>query len=117
MQERRESRRTPISLYVKFNVDSAQKIKHGGFTLDVSAQGIRMLSPCVLKPNSNVTMSIDIPNDPDLALAEGNVRWAKEQSSVDENGNKVFSAGIAFTSLDRQDKVYLEEYLEQYNNG
>ena len=34
-----------------------------------------------------------------------------------EDGNKVFSAGIAFTSLDRQDKVYLQEYLEQYNNG
>lgn len=113
MEERREVKRTPVALFIRFSVADEENINCGSFTQDASVEGVKLLSPYRLKPNVNLKMCIDIPNDPDIAEVEGNVRWAEGHPQQDEQGNNVFPAGIVFTNIERQDKTYLEEFLEQ----
>ena len=112
MQERRQIQRLGSSLFVKFSTRVGQGIKSEGFTADVSLGGARLLSLKKPKLNANLDLSIDVPNNPDMTLAEANVRWIGTQNQKDDIGRDVFPVGVEFTYLDRQDKAYLEEYLE-----
>ena len=113
MQERRGSKRVPIALFVRFEIEDQEEAKYGSFTQDASVDGLKLLSPYKLKTNANLNMSIDIPNDPDMAQAEGNVRWVSQKPIKDETGNELYPAGVAFTYMDRQDKTFFEKYLNQ----
>ncbi len=112
MQERRQIQRLGNSLFVKFSTRAGQEIKSEGFTEDVSIGGARLLSLKKPRLNANLDLSIDVPNNPDMTLAEANVRWIGSQNKRDDIGREVFPVGVEFTFLDRQDKTYLEEYLQ-----
>ena len=113
MQERRQIKRLGTSLFIKFSNGKNLGIRSEGFTEDVSLAGAKLLS--LRKPNVNdsIELSIDVQNNPDMTLAEGNVRWVSEQNIKDDIGRDVFPIGVEFTFIDRQDKVYLEEFLKQ----
>ena len=111
MKERRQIQRFGSSLFIKFSTGLTQKMKSEGFTQDVSLGGAKLLSLKKPKVNSNLELSIDVPNNPDLTVAEANVRWVSDQNLKDDIGREVFPIGVEFTFMDRQDKTYLEEYL------
>ncbi|MCK4993750.1 MAG: PilZ domain-containing protein [Candidatus Omnitrophica bacterium] len=111
MQERRQIQRLDISLFVKFSTRVGQGIKSEGFTEDVSLGGARLLSLKRPSLNANLDLSIDVPNNPDMTLAEASVRWIGSENKKDDIGREVFPVGVEFTFIDQQDKVYLEEYL------
>lgn len=117
MLDRRQVKRTPVSLFVRFNLDEQKDMNFGSFTQDASNEGLKLLSPCRLKLNSILNMNIDIPNDPLLAQAEGSVRWVGSNPLFNENGKLVYPAGVVFTYLDQQDKRFLDEYLAQNLEG
>ena len=114
MQERRESKRTPAALFIRFHLEDAANSNHESFSQDVSTDGVRLMAPFRLKPHANLEMKMDVPNNPDMTHVEGSVRWVGETPSQDENGNAVYAAGVVFTFIDRQDRTYLEEYLSHY---
>lgn len=111
MKERRQIQRLDSSLFIKFSSRVGQDIKSEGFTEDVSIGGARLLSLKRPKLNSNLDLSIDVPNNPDMTLAEANVRWVGTENKKDDIGRDVVPIGVEFTFIDRQDKAYLEEYL------
>ena len=113
MQERRETKRIRTALFVRFDVSDDEQLHGGSFTQDVSMGGARLLSPLRLKENMRLDLNIDIPNDPDMAQAEGHVRWVCPEPMTDENGNSMFPVGVEFTYLDRQDRAYLKDFLSQ----
>ena len=110
MKERRQIQRLGSSLFIKYST-ALGRMKSEGFTQDVSLGGAKLLSLKKPKVNSNLELSIDVPNNPDLTVAEANVRWVGEQNLKDDIGREVFPIGVEFTFMDRQDKTYLEEYL------
>jgi len=114
MEERRLTRRSPAALFIRITVDDEKRIKCESFTQDVSLTGVRLFATQPLQQNDKLLLNIDIPNDPDIAHAEGNVRWVGKSSLRKQDGKEVFPAGIEFVYMDRQDKVYLEEYLTRY---
>ena len=114
MQERRETKRTPAALFIRFRLEDMAEVNHESFSQDVSIEGVRLMAPVRLKPHANLEMKMDVPNNPDMTQVEGTVRWADETPRQDENGNAVYAAGVVFTFIDRQDRSYLEEYLSHY---
>ena len=110
MKERRQIQRIDSSLFIKFST-ALGRMKSEGFTKDVSLGGVKLLSLKKPNVNSSLELSIDVPNNPDLTVAEANVRWVGEQNLKDDIGREVFPIGVEFIFMDRQDKAYLEEYL------
>ncbi|MCM8813493.1 MAG: PilZ domain-containing protein [Candidatus Omnitrophica bacterium] len=113
MLERRENQRVQTSLFVRFDGadDQNRALQHGSFTQDVSLGGMRLLSPVPLKANVPIFLNIDIPNDPEMAQVEAQVRWAETNARTDENGNQVFPAGVEFAFIERQDAACLRDFL------
>ena len=111
MKERRQIPRLGTSLFIKFFTAAKLSMKSEGFTQDVSLGGAKLLSLKKPKVNDNLELRIDVPNNPDMTVAEANVRWVGAQNQKDDIGRDVFPVGVEFTFIDRQDKAYLEEYL------
>jgi len=111
MIERRQIQRLASSLFIKFSSGIGLGMQSEGFTQDVSLGGAQLLSLKKPRVNSKLELSIDVPNNPDMTIAEGNVRWVGEQNLKDDIGREVFPIGVEFTFIDKQDKAYLEEYL------
>ncbi len=117
MKERRQIQRFGTSLFIRFSTESEQGVKSEGFTQDVSLGGAKLLSLKRLNVDDNLEISIDVPNNPDITLAEANVRWVGAQKEKDDIGRDVFPVGVEFTFIDRQDRAYLEEFLAQQKPG
>ncbi len=110
MDERRETRRTLASVFIRFETEGG-KDQVTGFTQDISTEGICVLSRNEMNVFENVNMNIDIPNNPEIMQAEGNVRWISKQTMFDDAGRKTYPVGIAFTYIDKQDREYLQEFI------
>jgi len=115
MLERRQLRRIGTSLFIKFSVNDDLEKNFGSFTQDISTGGARLLSFKRPKVNDDLELRIDVPNNPDITIAEGNVRWVGEEALKDDIGKDVFPVGVEFTFMDRQDRAYLEEFLKQHS--
>ena len=87
MEERRKARRCAAALFIRFHDEDAPDINYGSFTQDVSVDGVRLLSPYRLKTDTTLKMRIDVPENPDLTVAEGSVRWVGKSPVTDENGD------------------------------
>ena len=112
MEERRKARRCAAALFIRFHDEDAPDINYGSFTQDVSVDGVRLLSPYRLKTDTTLKMRIDVPENPDLTVAEGSVRWVGKSPVTDENGDQVFSMGVEFTYIDRADRPYLAQLAQ-----
>ncbi|MFH1093260.1 MAG: PilZ domain-containing protein [Candidatus Omnitrophota bacterium] len=112
MKERRQIQRLGSALFMKFSSGADRGMKSEGFTQDVSLGGAKLLSLKRPKVNENLELSIDVPNNPDMTFAEASVRWVGVLNQKDDIGRDVFPVGVEFTFIDRQDKAYLEEYLQ-----
>jgi len=113
MVEKREKKRKLSSLFVRFNLEFDDEVSYCGFSADVSEEGIKIFSPMPLQTRENLDMMIDFPNADELARIEGLVRWSDGKAIEDEDGNKVFPAGIEFTAMDSQDKRVLNDWLRE----
>ncbi len=112
MQERRTTKRELTSLFVRFTVDEQGSVNHEGFTQDASLGGLRLLTSSCPDVDDNLNMNIDVPNNPDMTVIEGNVRWIGEKA-IDDDGKQVFPVGVEFTYIDRRDKKFLEEFFSR----
>ncbi len=112
MNERRGTLRVPAVLFVRFKSTEVESEGCGGFTADLSLDGMQILSPRALVPDSDLELTIDVPDSPQLTFAEGCVRWLGEISQ-DENGNEVYPTGVAFTYIDPRDRNDLADYLKR----
>lgn len=111
MEERRQFKRILSSLFIRFTIDESDFKNCEGFSEDLSTEGIRLRTNSRLSINDNLNLSIDVPNNPDMTLAEGKVKWIGKDPLRDENGRLSFPVGVEITYIDRHDKNYLKDYL------
>jgi len=112
VDERRNIKRTLTSLFIRFTVEDDTSQDFESFTEDMSLEGVKLLTPTPPREFESIEMNIDVPNNPDMTAAEGTVRWVGERALFDDTGREVFPVGVSITYLDRQDKTYLENYLQ-----
>jgi PilZ domain. len=112
MQERRQLKRELTSLFVRFTVDEQGSVNHEGFTQDASLGGLRLLASSCPEVEDSLNMSIDVPNNPDMTVVEGSVRWVGTKV-MDDDGKPVFPVGVEFTYIDRRDKKFLEDFFSR----
>jgi hypothetical protein len=115
MQERRQTKRTVSSVFIRFAFADQPKQNHEAFTQDISLEGLRIASNSRLNLNDNLELNIDVPNNPDMTVAEGTVRWVGNKSMDVITGKTTYPAGVEVTYIDKQDKAYLEKFLEVHN--
>ena len=113
MQDRRRTKRELTALFIRFSVDEQGNVSHEGFTQDASLGGVRLLTAACPEVDDNLNMSIDVPNNPDMTMVEGSVRWVGAKA-IDDNGKEMFPVGIEITYIDRRDKKFLEEYFNRH---
>ncbi|MBI4845442.1 MAG: PilZ domain-containing protein [Candidatus Omnitrophica bacterium] len=112
MEERRQGKRILTSLFVRFNVEGSDEKKYiGTFSQDASENGFCIFSDVRPRINDELSMSVDVPNNPDLTMVEGNVRWIGTLLKNDE-GKSVFPVGVEITYIEPQDKKYFLDYLK-----
>ncbi|MBU1088135.1 MAG: PilZ domain-containing protein [Candidatus Omnitrophica bacterium] len=115
MKERRQAQRALSSVFIRFNFEGQPEQKHEAFTQDISLEGVKITSSSSLNLNDNLELNIDVPNNPDMTVAEGNVRWIGEKSIDPVSGKTTYLAGVEVTYMDKQDKAYLENFLKVQN--
>ena len=111
MEERRKKKRILSSVFIRFSFEDAPDKYNVAFTEDISLDGVKMLSESALKVDDNIDLNIDIPNNPDMTVAEGNVRWVGSKTIDELTGKSAYLAGVELTYMDRQDKDFLEKFL------
>ncbi|MBU1042912.1 MAG: PilZ domain-containing protein [Candidatus Omnitrophica bacterium] len=115
MQERRQAQRTVSSVFIRFKFEDQPEQKHEAFTQDISLEGVKIAAYSRLNLNDNLELNIDVPNNPDMTIAEGNVRWIGDKSIDAVTGKTTYLAGVEVTYMDKQDKEYLERFLKVHN--
>lgn len=117
MKERRQAKRTLSSVFIRFSFEDQPEQNYEAFTQDISLEGARIASDSQLNLNDNLELNIDVPNNPDMTLAEANVRWIGDKSIDAVTGKTMYQAGIEVTYMDKQDKEYLENFLKAQNKS
>ncbi len=115
MKERRQEQRTASSVFIRFNFEDQPEQKHEAFTQDISIQGVKIAASSRVNLNDNLELNIDVPNNPDMTVAEGNVRWVGDKSIDAVSGKTTYLAGVEVTYMDKQDKEYLDKFLKVHN--
>jgi len=117
MKERRQEQRTASSVFIRFNFESNPNQQYEAFTQDISLQGVKIASSSRLNLNDSLALNIDVPNNPDMTVAEGNVRWLGDKSIDAVSGKTTYLAGVEVTYMDKQDKEYLDKFLTVHNSS
>ncbi|MFH1062429.1 MAG: PilZ domain-containing protein [Candidatus Omnitrophota bacterium] len=117
MQERRQTKRTLSSVFIRFSFEDQPEQNHEAFTQDISLEGARIASNSRLNLNDKLELNIDVPNNPDMTIAEANVRWVGDKSIDAVTGKTTYQAGVEVTYMDKQDKEYLENFLKVHNKS
>jgi hypothetical protein len=112
MEERRKQKRILSSVFIRFAFEYAPDESNVAFTEDISPEGVKILSESLLRVDDNLELNIDVPNNPDMTIAEGSVRWIGSKKLDDITGKEVYQAGVELTYMDRQDRDYLRKFLK-----
>jgi len=110
--ERRRAERCHSINFLEFAVlDGGGEIlfREMGRTLNVSATGIKLETPALLEAGQTVRVSVGLKNE--MIELLGRVAHGEVV------GEKLFSAGIAFTQLDEEGERILERYLAAFRSA
>lgn len=109
--EKRKFARLDIALNVGYQVINTRgkpSREAEAYSSDVSAGGIRLMTPAPLKNGTRLSLDIFLSGDDEMALkAEGEVVW---QNEITESS---YETGIVIFSMNDRDKKILTGFIEQ----
>lgn len=80
-------------------------------TSNVSKRGLCLITYEKLKKRTAMELEIDVPGFSRSLLVTGEVMWAKELQRHDEQGRRLFYAGIRFFKLSPENEAILLTHL------
>ncbi len=104
--QRRQYVRVEVSLPVEFTLEG-ESATHSGSVFDLGAGGMRLVSSHDLPARSVISLKFRLP----VSEKAINARGLVVLSFFTRNEQK-FHHGIAFTSIDPQDKLAIAEFVE-----
>ena len=111
-QERRQATRVGTNFTVKYTLSKKQNVILKAQTKDLSSSGMRLLINEKLDKGTLLSLEFDIPDTPVVVKAEGRVVWESgDFADRDEEGKRVFQAGVQFTQMSENDRNCLSDYV------
>ena len=108
MREKRRFIRFDIALKVAYIVQKDPKVEKFSTTIDVSAQGLRLLTSDMLELGDNVDLKIFLPDALNPAHVRGIVVWSKE---LEAGASHPYSTGIDFEKIEEDNKNTFLKFL------
>lgn len=103
---RRQYVRVPVSLPVEFSVEG-DPVRRQGNVLDLGAGGMRMVTMFDLPPRATIDARFRLPGRGEGIRAMGRVVL-----SAFLGAEKTFHHGIAFTSIDPEDRRAIADFVD-----
>ena len=103
---RRQFVRVEVSLPVEFSLEGEPNA-HDGSVFDLGAGGMRLVASYDLPPRSNVSLRFRLPAGDRGILARGRVVL-----SFFQRNEQKFHHGIAFTTLDPNERAVISEFVD-----
>jgi c-di-GMP-binding flagellar brake protein YcgR len=99
-KERRKHARFPKVIDIVYSVK--KKIRPGNNikTVDISEGGAKLVLDKKFDKGTLIVMQFEIPGLDKALDVEGRIVWSEEMVSQDEDGKRLFSAGIEFVSIE-----------------
>jgi len=108
MREKRRFIRFETALKVAYIAQEEPKIEKFGTTIDISAQGIQLLTSHKIKPGDKLDLKIFLPEALNPAHIKGIAIWSKEPDTAKSN---LYSAGIDFEKIEEDNKNTFLSFL------
>ncbi len=108
MREKRSFIRFEIALKVAYIVQEEPKIEKFGSTMDISAQGMQLLTSDKIKLGDKLDLKIFLPKSLNPAHIRGIAVWSKEPDSAKSDS---YSAGIDFEKIEEDNKNTFLSFL------
>ena len=108
MREKRRFIRFNIVLKVAYIVQKDPKIEKFSTTINISAQGLQLLTSDKLEPGDSVDLKIFLPEALNPAHVRGVVVWSKELGAAESHP---YSAGIDFEKIEEDNKNTFLKFL------
>ena len=113
-QERRQAMRITTTFTVTYMFSKKQNLKCTGKTDNLSTGGIRLIVYEKLNKGTILSLEFEIPEISSTVRASGKVVWTSgEFSDRDENGKRIFQAGIQFLQISEKNKNTLIQYIDR----
>jgi len=109
--ERRKYVRVKKEFPVKYSVGKESQLLKSGVTKNISAGGILLETSEKLHLETNLGLTINIPNLQKPINANGLVVWVKDSPKTDQTGKRFFDTGIKFLNLEPEKKDALLQYI------
>ncbi|MBN1871861.1 MAG: PilZ domain-containing protein [Candidatus Omnitrophica bacterium] len=111
-EERRQATRINTTFLVKYTFSKKQTVTLDGHTKDVSTSGMRLLIHEKLNQGTVLLLEFDLPGITSIVKAEGKVVWSSgDFEDRDDEGKRIFQAGIQFTHISENDRNRLSDYV------
>lgn len=106
---RRQFSRAAVSLAAQFKIenDNAPSASHEGEIVDLGEGGMRLVSRSHAPARSTVRVGFKVPGNPRDIRARGRVVLSFYSAPEDK-----YHHGVAFTSIDREDRETIAEFVE-----
>lgn len=108
---RRQYVRVEVSLPVEFALEG-ETASHDGSVFDLGAGGMRLVASYDLPPRAKVNLKFRLPAAQRMVTARGRVVL-----SFFQRNEQKFHHGIAFTSLDPNDRTIITEFVDHQEAG
>ena len=99
--------RVPVSLPVEFSIEPDSATGHPGSVLDLGAGGMRLVASYDLPPRATLDLRFRLPGSDLQIRVRGRVVLSAFLGS-----EKIFHHGIAFTSIDPEDRRMIAEFVD-----
>ncbi|MDD5504152.1 MAG: PilZ domain-containing protein [Candidatus Omnitrophica bacterium] len=111
-EEKRRFRRFKKELNVNCNIPGKSGYTYKTFTKNVSGEGICLSVPEMIPQGGIVELEIGIPDNRYIRLT-GETVWVNEIQQGENGIERVFNAGIRFLKISDQDRVVLNNFLNE----
>ncbi len=115
MDERRRFPRLNFSVEVEYKLlNSSPDFLKVGKSKNLSGGGICIVALEKLNIGDTLSLKFSLPGDEKGVTAQGRVAWIDEFAVGNIGTSQAYDAGIEFTSIHKDDRKNIEQYLMQH---
>ena len=111
LRERRRSIRFSDEIKIRYNLLGKTYDPHYSKTTNISSRGICILTYERLKNNSYIDLEMDVSGIPKPVKLIGEIVWIKDLQKQDEEGRRLFYAGVRFSKINPKYEALLLAHL------
>ncbi|MFH0838947.1 MAG: PilZ domain-containing protein [Candidatus Omnitrophota bacterium] len=114
-EEKRNAPRFKVKLDIMYTIPENPGYRNTCPSNDISTSGIQLTLREKLEKDTIIALELDLPHEDSKKkiTAKGQVVWTKESPYPNEEGLRIFNAGIKFIQINETDEKFLADYLQR----